>query len=383
MAKKASLYIHVPFCTSRCAYCDFFSTVQKDSSIYKSYVETLTRDIAFFKDRYSVDYFETVYMGGGSPSLLDEELIFYLSGFITSLQKEKIKEFTIEATPKDVNKTKLKVWQEAGINRLSLGLESMEDGVLQKVHRASGRENILEALDNVSNFWDCLLSFDFIAGLEGETIKTFLNNLEIALKYTPNHISLYELISYKEEKVGQKLLKEKMWQEGKMLLKSQDYIQYEVSNFSYRGDFESLHNKAYWQFCDYIGVGSSATGNIKIEGVPLMYNRFTGICDVTLYIEEKDRDRAYTSECVEGINVIKDALLMGFRLTKGIDMINFEKTFGKSLLTLIPNTIKTWRANRLLVLENNFSHLTDKGLLLLNQFLLSCFRELESFKIEF
>jgi len=378
MAKKASLYIHIPFCTSRCAYCDFFSTVQKDTSIYKKYIERLIKDIAFFKDRYYIDYFETVYIGGGSPSLLDESLVTSLSQFIMSLQKEKISEFTIEATPKDVSKKKLKAWQEAGINRLSLGIESMEDSVLQKVNRGSNKANILKALDAISNFWNGNLSFDFIAGLEGEKIESFLNNLNLALKYKPNHISLYELIPHNQkEGTKQKLLKEKMWQEGATLLKSLDYIQYEVSNFSYKAKFESLHNKAYWQLYDYIGVGSSSTSNIKIKSSPIVYDRFTGIYDLAIYIEEKNRDRAYTLERVDGMDVIKDALLMGFRLVKGMDIKYFEKTFSSSLLDLIPNTIKTWQDNNLLVLEKDFCRLNDAGLLLLNQFLLLCFRELE------
>jgi len=378
MPKKASLYIHIPFCTSRCAYCDFFSTVQKDVSIYKKYVETLANDVVFFKNKYAIDYFETVYIGGGSPSLLDENLISRLSQFIMSLQKEKIDEFTIEATPKDISKQKLKAWQEAGINRLSLGIESMEDSVLQIVNRISNRASILEALECISNLWEGELSFDFIAGLEGETIKSFLNNLEIALKYRPNHISLYELIPHNQkEGAEQKLLKEKMWQKGAELLISFGYIQYEVSNFSYKGGFESLHNKAYWQFYDYIGVGSSSTGNVKISCLPTVYDRFTGICDITQYMEEKNRDSAYTLEEVKGLDVIKDALLMGFRLVKGIDIKYFDATFGASLLDLIPNTIKTWKEHSLLVLENGFCRLKDAGLLLLNQFLLSCFTELE------
>ena len=164
MPKYASLYIHIPFCHKRCGYCDFFSTCQSDESIFSSYIKTLIRDISFFKQLYSIDFFNTVYIGGGTPSILKIEDISSIASFICSAQKEAIGEFTIEANPTDITKDKLQVWKENGINRLSLGIQSLQDGVLKAEGRMGSREETLKTLELISLYWQQTLSFDFIAG---------------------------------------------------------------------------------------------------------------------------------------------------------------------------------------------------------------------------
>lgn len=375
MPKCASLYIHIPFCRKRCGYCDFFSTCQNDESVFSFYIDTLIKDISFFKQSYSIDFFNTVYIGGGTPSILKIDEIAHLASFICSSQKVKIKEFSIEANPTDITKDKLKAWEESGINRLSLGLQSFSDNVLNAEGRMGSRKNSLRALELLSFYWKGDVSFDFIAGLSKQSMESLIDDLHTSLQFSPCHISLYELISHRKESKTEEIRKMKIWDAGLDYLEKHNYLRYEVSNFSYNGNFECEHNKTYWHLKDYIGIGAGATGNVNISN--LLMERFTGICDVQKYIKKENRKDAYNFEYVKDVDVIKDALLMGFRLLKGVERERFKKDFGFDLLTLLPKTFNKWQEKKLLTVEKTLIKLTSSGIALLNAFLLDSFVELD------
>lgn len=363
--------MHIPFCAKRCAYCDFFSTVQKSSSLFKPYIDCLLHDVQFFKELYSIDYFETIYIGGGTPSLLSPEDVFYLS----SSMQQKPKEFTIEANPEDITKEHLIAFSKSGINRLSLGVQSFSDDVLKNENRRGSKQQTLKALEEVATYWKGLLSLDFIAGLNGQTIKSLLEDLKLASQIRADHISLYELVPHSKQAEKTKNYNAKMWALGKKYLESENYVRYEVSNFSYMGKYECLHNKVYWQLGDYIGVGAGATGNIinkNSGGV-----RTTGINDLKVYINLKDRNKAYSWENISPLDMIKDTIMMAFRLTEGLNREVFNRRFGTDICSLIPKTIKTWKEKKLLKLDENFVTLKENGLLLLNTFLCEAFIEIE------
>lgn len=374
MPRTSSLYIHIPFCAKRCAYCDFFSTVQNNSSLFKPYISCLLQDIQFFKELYAIEHFNTVYIGGGTPSLLLPEDIFELTSSIT--QKEFIKEFTIEGNPEDITKDYLLAFSKGGINRLSLGIQSFSDNVLKNENRRGSKKQSMKALEEVSKYWNGKLSLDFIAGLNGQTINSLLEDLKIATQVKPAHISLYELVPHSKQDEKTNTYNAKMWEEGANYLKSENYIQYEVSNFSYDGKHECLHNKVYWELDDYIGVGAGATGNIiKPDGKAM---RFTGITNLESYLSLKDRKKAYSWESISKLDMIKDTIMMTLRLIKGLDRENFRKRFDIDICTLIPNTIKSWSEKKLLIIEKNFVTLEENGLLLLNSFLCEAFIEMEN-----
>ena len=420
--KVASLYIHIPFCEQRCAYCDFFSTVSQNSDLYVPYVHSLMEDIAFFKAFYSIATFRTVYIGGGTPSLLPLPLLKKLSIFIRSSQRQEIEEFTIEANPQDITHEHLYIWQECGINRLSIGIQSLQDEVLKMEKRRGSRNESIVALELVSKEWKGILSLDFIAGLKGQTCKNLLSDLKFALQFAPHHISLYELVPHYQddafsaevcEERNEEESKETLWECGRQLLKNSNYSQYEVSNFSYNGAFECSHNKAYWKMYDYVGVGVGAVGNMRVEdGMSevrewevedmksstsayvshlkearrrLKAIRSVGIQNVASYIEKENRKEAYEWEEVQGCDLLKDAMLMGFRLIEGIDDAEFRNNFATSLFELIPKTIAKWKTKHLACIEfgdpslqeNRYVKLTKKGMMLLNTFLCEAFEELE------
>ena len=374
MPKTASLYVHIPFCAKRCAYCDFFSTVQKSSDVFKPYIERLLEDVQFFKELYEIDYFNTIYIGGGTPSLLLPENILKLSSYIN----QNTKEFTIEANPEDITKELLKAYFEAGITRLSLGLQSFSDDVLKNENRRGSKKQTLKALEETSLYWKGTLSLDFIAGLNGQTIKSLLEDLKLATQIKPEHISLYELVPHARQDEKTKIYNAKMWEEGKNYLESENYVRYEVSNFSYMGQFECLHNKVYWQLGNYIGVGSGATGNIINK--KNWATRFTGITNLETYIKMKNRKEAYCWENVSSLDMMKDTIMMAFRLTEGLNRNDFYEHFGLDISSIIPKTIEAWKEKKLLKINKNFVTLEENGLLLLNTFLCEAFIEME--KIE-
>ncbi|MGP1438677.1 MAG: radical SAM family heme chaperone HemW [Treponema sp.] len=372
---QASLYIHIPFCARRCAYCDFFSTVQKDASFFKPYINCLLQDIQLFKELYSIDYFNTVYIGGGTPTLLLPEDIFHLASSITKSQKEKIKEFTIEGNPEDITQEHLIAFFKGGINRLSLGIQSFSNYVLKNENRRGSKKQTLKALEKVSLYWKGILSLDFIAGLHGQTCNSLLEDLKIASKIAPEHISLYELVSHYKQDEKTEMYNAKMWESGARYLEKENYIRYEVSNFSYNGQHECLHNLVYWNLDNYVGIGAGGTGNIINEDISGV--RFTGITDLQHYLKIKDRKKAYQWENVSKMDMLKDTIMMAFRLTKGLDRDRFNQRFGFDIVQMIPNTIEKWLEKKLLKIDKNFVTLERKGLFLLNSFLCEAFAELE------
>ena len=371
MLVNCGLYIHIPFCAKRCSYCDFFSTVQKSSKLFKPYIESLLKDIQFFKELYSVDYFNTIYIGGGTPSLLSPENIFSLASSIN----QHTKEFTIEANPEDITKEHLIAFSQAGINRLSLGVQSFSDNVLKNENRRGSKQKTLKALEEISLYWKGMLSLDFIAGLHGQTIESLLEDLEFASQIKPEHISLYELVPHSKQEEKTKTYNAKMWEDGAKYLESEKYIRYEISNFSYMGSFECLHNKIYWQLDDYIGVGAGATGNMINEKNGA--TRFTGISNLETYIKMKNRKEVYCWENVSPLDMMKDTIMMAFRLIEGLNRELFYKRFGFDISSIIPKTINAWKEKKLLKIEKNFVTLKENGLLLLNSFLCEAFIEIE------
>jgi len=388
-------------------------------------------DIAFFKFIYSIDAFTSVYIGGGTPSLLPLSLIKELGFFICSQQSQVIDEFTIEANPQDITSEHLQTWQECGINRLSIGIQSLQDDVLKKEKRRGSRAESLKILELVSKEWKGVLSLDFIAGLKGQTCENLSADLHLALQFAPHHISLYELVPHYEQMNSstssdvdkEQKRKELLWECGEELLRNSGYVQYEVSNFSHKGAFECVHNKAYWKMRDYVGVGVAAVGTMRVseakwqelinirglhfdstlglqeegakvtamQGIKAI--RSSGIQDVPSYVARGNRQEVYEWEEVNGIELLKDALLMGFRLVEGVDDAEFTVNFGTSLFVLIPKTIAKWQSMALLsvnVLQDSVEDivpnssrknarlaLTKKGMMLLNSFLCDAFQEID------
>lgn len=279
-----SVYIHIPFCVSKCLYCDFYSRAQTkiaDCYVPNSYIDAILNEIDFRFFNLTKDFasnenkIKTVYIGGGTPSLLNKNQILKIHNyFVTKNIFTDDYEFTIEVNPDDVTEEFINLLKSTCINRISCGIQTLNQKSLDFVKRRGTVEDNLKALKLLSSKWNKNFSVDLICGLPYETEQSFFDSLNTIISFNPNHISIYSL-TFEENTPITKLLNsgsfkydfdfsDELWLNSKNILEKNDYIQYEVSNFSKKG-FESKHNLAYWNHKSYLGIGSGATGTFYLE----------------------------------------------------------------------------------------------------------------------
>lgn len=384
--KSSGLYIHIPFCTQKCGYCDFYSCVgQGDFTPYgsnRTFINRLLADIAFFKRRYDIEYWKTVYIGGGTPSLLSPADIHFLADGICKNQNIKIEEFTVEANPEDIHPEWLAACEEGGINRLSVGVQSFDDAVLAANGRRGAGHKTDAALNTIKRFWTGMLSCDLIAGLKEQSSESLADDLRRLIDYHVEHISLYGLcseypLSEDHEDAIYGLLTESF-----AVLRNNNYQQYEVSNFSYKHLYKSIHNQIYWCMEPYVGIGPAACGTLVYEderNAFIRAERFEGIRDIERWILSDDRINVYTHEALNRAVFLEEVLLMGFRLTEGIERNRFRQRFGFDICTYIGETVQYWEKKGLCRILPDRVFLTDEGLFFLNRFLVDVLFELEHF----
>ncbi len=260
------LYIHLPFCASKCAYCDFASFSGHDDNFIDSYLCALLREAALQPAHAPVD---TLYIGGGTPSLLTEnQMDFLFSGLAKRYGNiANLREATIEANPESLTENKLKIMRSHGFNRLSLGMQSTSNEHLKLIGRAHNYAQFLQAFKTAKKYFDNI-NIDIIAGLPKQTLQDFTAGLRRVITLGPQHISVYGLQVeegtplFKRGFITDDNLTRQMLQAAYDILQNSGFGQYEISNFALRGR-ESLHNLNYWDGGDYLGLGSSAASFLK------------------------------------------------------------------------------------------------------------------------
>ena len=346
---EISLYVHVPFCRQKCDYCDFFSIPSNRASCVcpdEKYVRSVLNEIRFYVKKYSVSRWKTVYIGGGTPSQLGAKLLFELvSGIKSAVSDKTADEFTVEMNPEDLAEDILDSAQKAGVDRISTGIQALDQKALDSVNRHCPLQTAISSLELLQKKWKKKLSVDFIAGLPGQTCSSFKKQFETVFNFKNiDHISLYSLTLeentplYKKIESGKikwsQQKTDRMWILGRKILKENGFIQYEVSNFARTGA-ESLHNKVYWHLENYIGCGSGACGSVYGE----VSERWTNTCSIKNY-ENFWLDFNPESEIPESIRQVEkidlqtqefEWIMMGFRLLEGVCSEEFKKRFGKSL----------------------------------------------------
>ena len=365
-----SLYVHIPFCRSKCSYCDFFS-VPCAEPVPDFYIENLLHEAEIRKNQFDITYWKTIYIGGGTPSLLSAAQIQkLLAGLAKLCPAQQNSEITIEANPDDITADFLLGAADAGINRLSLGIQAMDDKPLAAVKRRCCRKTNLNALDLVQKYWLTAkrsFSVDCIAGLPEQTRDSFENGLKELTQSGANHISLYTLtleegtplynaVSKNEITLSEDFADE-LWLWGRDFLEQNGFLQYEVSNFAKPG-FESRHNLTYWNLENYAGIGSGATGTIDSF-------RYTNSCDLQKWAEligEED-------ETLSRQTLIFEYLMMGFRKISGVSSSRFFERFGEDISIFIEPVFSKWQQKGLACCENDRYFLNKNGILFLNAFL--------------
>jgi oxygen-independent coproporphyrinogen III oxidase len=357
------------------------------SGNYSRLVDALLREADFRRGEYSVDAWNTIYVGGGTPSMLSPSEIGTLAVALASRRASPSAEFTVEANPEDVTGEWLAACADAGVNRLSLGIQSMSDATLAGVHRRGNAESNRRALGLAKLEWKGRLSVDLIAGLPGQTAKSLIDDIDRVTEFGPDHVSLYSLTIEDGTPLGQIVAGKAapfagfiplpdddeaadMWIAGRDRLERLGYAQYEVSNFALPR-CESAHNATYWELGSWLGAGPGSVGTIARGDAA---TRVSDPDDIAQWLEKPETSRSI--ETITRDDCVKEAILMGMRTTKGIDRSRFASRFGVDPLDLIPSTSSRWVDRGLLLRDAERVALNREGLLFLNSFLASCMEEL-------
>ena len=399
-----SLYIHIPFCVSKCAYCDFFS--KPCPEVYDDYIDALCNELEYRFSFYKISRLNTIYIGGGTPSLLKTHQFQKLFEKIRNcVQINTDAEITVEVNPDDVSLGLLETLRACGINRVSCGIQSMNDLALKKACRRANAETNKRALELLRDSWDGEVSLDLISGLPEDDEEALINSLTQVCRINPSHVSLYSLtieettpfgkqlengtLSYKFDKA------DKLWLTGRDFLEAHGYQWYEVSNFCKPGK-ECLHNLTYWNHKSYLGAGSGATGTVyNKDGSGF---RWTNTTDVDAYItywlnaipesnnnaipesnnnEVTERSRSDLSSDLPQLSENIDLptsefefFMMGLRKLNGISEGEFEAAFGKKLSERFVSLFTKWEERGLCVRRpDGRLCMSRQGILFLNRFL--------------
>ncbi|MDZ7672083.1 MAG: radical SAM family heme chaperone HemW [Halanaerobiales bacterium] len=365
------LYIHIPFCRKKCSYCDFYSINYKNDNL-KEYLKYLIKEIQLYSKVLDNKEVKTIYIGGGTPSLLSPNEIDYLLKQIDKyFDIENNIEITMESNPDSLNEKKVIEYKQAGINRISVGIQSFineELNILGRVHDSKKAINIIEILQkHISNY-----NIDLIFALPGQKFDDFKFNVNKVLEYNPPHISLYNLqieegtLLYKQYQSGNIIpvseeLDYKMYNNAIEVLENAGYNHYEISNFA-KENYKSKHNLVYWNYRPYLGLGPSAHGfNGK--------NRYYNSNSLKDYIEQLKKDKLPIDSIINLTEdeLISERMIMGLRLLDGINKNDFENRFNRSIKSIYKNVIFNLKRQNLLAEDKEKIYLTKKGLNLGNK----------------
>lgn len=349
-----SAYIHIPFCLRKCRYCSFVSGI--DINYKDEYIRVLTDEI---KSKYKNEKLKTLYLGGGTPSLLDVDSI---NKIISCFNLYDDAEITIEVNPETVEKDKFKDLKSMGINRISLGVQSFNNDILKKIGRNHTKETIYTAYETLSEIPFNNINIDIIYGLPNQTFEIFKKDVECSISLGCVHISAYGLKieenSYFYNNPPSNLPDdESQAQFYKYLcgkLKENNYIHYEISNFAKKG-YEARHNLTYWQNKNYYGFGLNASG---YEGSV----RYKNLKDFELYLktpEKKEEEIKLTKNQIK-----EEEIFLALRLNKGININEINKKFNIDFLNDYKEIIKKYENINLAEVKNGYCRLTLDGVLL-------------------
>nr|AGS53145.1 putative coproporphyrinogen III oxidase [uncultured bacterium contig00060] len=365
MSLDLSLYIHIPFCSSFCDYCDFFSVKTKDVSdeYIEKYLKALITDINYQIEYFNVRNIPTVYIGGGTPSVPGKRIKILLDA-LNKIKNFSPLEFTVEANPESISEEFLCICKEGGVNRLSLGVQTFHEPARRAVNRAVNcANNMLEEKITIAcRYFPDSISLDLVTGLPCQTEKTAIEDIKRILDFSPSHVSLYSLtvekgtpletkIKTKELTLPGNELSDSLWFTSKNALEEAGFLHYEVSNFAKNGK-ECLHNIRYWRMEEWLGAGTAASGTV-IDRKNKTAKRYTYKPDIDAYINSPLINTAIC-ENIDMHTLICDFLLMGYRYYKGPDEEDFKKIFNCGIEDFIPRTLLKWKNKDKMLFLNSF-----------------------------
>jgi len=367
--KNIYAYIHIPFCRSRCIYCDFATFPFKEEWVTR-YRLLLKREIELKEEMLKNKVIKTIYFGGGTPSLFPPSDISWIPEKLKSSTGVESKEITIEANPSSLDEEKIAGYANMGINRLSIGLQSIDDTLLEFLGRNHDYTTFLKVYKIARRYFKNI-NIDLLFGIPGQTLDIWKQTLNEVISLGPQHLSLYSLTvendTILKRMVDQKkvdLLSEdivaEMYEYALDYLETKGYVHYEISNWALPG-YQCVHNIAYWKNLDYMGFGISASSHIDGK-------RFTNTSNLKLYSDAilagklpivDERPYSWKEE-------ITDTVFMGMRMMEGISLTEIKKKFGVDPYSYYSNQIKKVVDEGLVEIGLDRVRLTKKGMLLGN-----------------
>ncbi len=364
--KHCGIYVHIPFCKQKCRYCDFLSA-PGDSKCIREYVSALKNEIRSYRNASADTVADTVYFGGGTPSVLEPETVEEIVDALgESFDLNSVEEFTFEVNPGTVTYQKLKGYKAAGINRLSVGVQSADDEKLKLLGRIHSFKEAVECVEAVKEAGFINFSLDLISALPGQSLKDCERDLEKIIGLEPKHISSYSLIiepgtpffkdygegGEKRRDLPDEETDRKMYALTKEMLKSAGYDRYEISNYAKPGFF-SRHNSAYWTGKEYFGLGLGASS--LIDNV-----RYSNVRDLKEYI--KDPKEHVIEERLDKAALMAEFMILGLRMVRGISKKEFERRFKTGFDEVYGKVLKKLKPAGVIIEEDDTVMLTDYGL---------------------
>nr|WP_289062868.1 radical SAM family heme chaperone HemW [uncultured Anaerostipes sp.] len=370
--KDMELYIHIPFCRKKCNYCDFCSFPSSKGQV-EAYMAQLESEIRAWGESLPGRKISTVFIGGGTPSLLNAGQIRHLMQTVRdSFQVEKKAEITMEANPGTVSFDRLKGYLEAGVSRLSFGLQSMQEEELQYLGRIHSREDFLSGFEAARAAGFQNISVDLMSGIPKQTMESFEDTLRKTAKLGPEHISAYSLIiedgtPFAEDENLEELLPSeeddvRMYEMTEKILEEYGYHKYEISNYSKPG-YECRHNLGYWSRIPYLGVGLNAASYLEEK-------RFQQTESMKEYLDQKNFLRYFEeARPLSWEEQVEEFMFLGLRRTAGVKETEFEECFGRSMESVYGPVIEKAEKGGWIKRNPDQIALTQQGILFSNQVL--------------
>ena len=374
MKKDLGLYIHIPFCVKKCEYCDFLSWNAEEEE-RQQYVAALLSEIESYREFAKGYRVSTIFIGGGTPSvLLPKQMEDILQKIYEIFELERRAEITIEVNPGTVDEEKLQCYKENGVNRLSMGLQSVKDEKLRLLGRIHTYQEFVESYELARKAGFDNISIDLISSVPGQTLQEWKEELETAAAQNPEHISVYQLIIeegtpfYEKYAEHPELLPDEetsreiyLWT-GKFL-KEAGYEQYEISNYAKPGK-ESRHNLKYWEREDYLGLGLGAASMVRNI-------RMSNTKDMRTYLERCDKPKTMREDVqfLEEPRQMEEFMFLGLRKTRGVSKKEFKRIFGREMDMVYEKALHKCLENGMLLEHKDRIFLSEEGTLLSNMVL--------------
>lgn len=374
MKKDLGLYVHIPFCVRKCEYCDFLSWSAGEEE-REQYVNALLSEIESYREFAKGYRVSTIFIGGGTPSVLrPKQMERILQKIYEVFELEKRPEITIEVNPGTVDEEKLQCYKANGVNRLSMGLQSVKDEKLRLLGRIHTYQEFAESYELARKVGFDNISIDLISSVPGQTLQEWKEELEIAAVQNPEHISVYQLIIeegtpfYEKYAEHPELLPDEetsreiyLWT-GRFL-KEAGYEQYEISNYAKPGK-ESRHNLKYWERGDYLGLGLGAASMVRNI-------RMSNTKDMKTYLERCDKPKTMREDVqfLEEPRQMEEFMFLGLRKTRGVSKKEFRRIFGREMDMVYEKALHKCLENGMLLEHKDRIFLSEEGTLLSNMVL--------------